>query len=104
MAWIRSKIAIFVITLFTICILIYHGSTEYYRARTYIENVCQVTQSDIDDSNCGEKKDKDCYRPVWAVLFDKPDIDDKPVEGEIHWNSLLSLTQANSRVDQYQVY
>jgi hypothetical protein len=84
--------------------LIHYGGTEYYRARTYIKNFCQVTKSDIDDSNCGEEKDQKCYQPVWTVLYDKPNIDDEPVQGEIHSKNLLSLTDANNQVDQYQVH
>lgn len=91
------------VILYTVGSLLYYGGTEYYRARTYIKNLCQVTKSDIDDASCGEDKHQDCYQPVWAVLYDKPDIDDKPVEGEIHSKDLLSRTQANTRVDQYQV-
>jgi len=97
-----KKILYFVILVATID-LIYYGSTEFYRARTYIKNFCQVTKSDADDWNYHGKNDQKCYQPVWAVLYDKPDIDDEPVEGVIRSKSFLSLTDAVSRVKEYQV-
>ncbi len=87
----RTLIYLGLIILYISVNLIYYGGTEYYQARTFIENHCQVTKSDIDDSSCGKNKGQDCYQPVWAVLYDKPDIDDEPVQGEIHLKSLLSL-------------
>ena len=85
-------------------ILLSYGGGEYQLARAYIKNFCDVTKFDIDDSSCGENQDLNCYRPVWTVLYDKPDIDDVPVRGEIHFESLLSLPQVRRQVDQYQVH
>lgn len=83
--------------------MIYYGTTEYYRSITYIKNFCQVTKSDIDDSKCDGSNGDQCYQPIWAVLYDKPNIDDEPIPGEIHSKTLLSLSDANARVDQYKV-
>ena len=104
MADFASNLQICCLPLIIAGMLLGYGGGEYHRARAYTKNFCQVTKFDIDDSSCGENQNLNCYRPVWAVLYDKPDIDDKPVQGEIHFESLLSLPQANRQVDQYQVH
>ncbi len=97
-----KKILCFVILVATID-LIYYGSTEFYRVRIYIKKFCQVIKSNADDWNCHGKNDQKCYQPVWAVLYNKSNIDDKPVKGVIRSKSFLSLTDAVSRVKEHQV-
>jgi len=97
-----KKVLCFAILVATID-LIYYGSTEFYRIRIYIKNFCQVIKSDADGWNCHGKNVGKCYQPVWAVLYDKPDIDDEPVAGVIRSKIFLSLTDAVSRVKEYQV-
>ena len=86
-----------------IIVLISSGIGAIHRQFQYIESSCHVIKSRAYDRKCEGRNKVNCYQPIWTVLYDIPEVDAEPLRIEIRSNSLLSLTEALNRVEEYRV-
>ncbi|CAF1076009.1 unnamed protein product [Didymodactylos carnosus] len=77
-------------------ILTFSGIFEVHKSRTYIKNFCQVIQSDTEELDCNDNGSDCDYRPVWTVMYDRPNDNDEPIQAVINSSQLETKSEADA--------
>jgi hypothetical protein len=94
----RSNFALIVscVLLVAAFVLIVGGIIEIHKSRTYIKNDCQVIASDTVEFICNDNGSDCRYKPVWTVLYDRPNDNDEPIKAEIDPSYLDTKSEAEA--------